>query len=514
MDLSALARAAKSEPADPDTFTALVVRADESGLWVAPLGDDTQIPFGPCRGGYTAQGTLTPVGSLVVLILTPDGPWAVGLDNPALAIADGTLAPFDNPSFEVATADGYAVGWSDFWSESRRIPNPTTVPVPVGKYRFLVEDGNAAHGARSHRTDANQTTGVLESNEWSVPPGSSIEVSIYARAVGNTPKCSVAAWTNVAGQYAGPFGSGAGLFYPIDITPGPDWLRYRGVVTLPPTHSRVNLLINTGDEVGISTVWIDNVDADLVELDPAAAHQEFMRRAALTLTGGGIRTVTAGGNVSWSQVLTIAALGYETTEANAGRFDIAQPPNGTVIPVHSSAARTSHTVAGGVIALNPDDALWYELPLGSVAASQPGRFHIIGSTSDDGYVVPPHWVLIVRRIAWSPTSYALEYLWGDGRGQDPWRTPPLNAGWVEGTVVPRFTKSDTGDVRMKGRVRSGTGSAFTLIEGYRPGVGGHRAIVPDGVGAAALLTVTAAGVVTTAGNNTDHSIETAFAAEQ
>jgi hypothetical protein len=181
-----------------------------------------------------------------------------------------------------------------------------------------------------------------------------------------------------------------------------------------------------------------------------------------------------------------------------------------VIPVHQSSARVSHTVAAGVVALNPDDALWYELPIGGAAASQPGRFHIIGSTSSDAFVVPPHWLLVVRRTTWDASNRAPEYLWGDGRAHDPWRTPSLNAGWIEGTVVPRFRKVDGGSsVQCRGRVRSGAGSAFTFPDGYWP-IGTHTDIVRDGAGAAGVLTVTTAGVLTTSGNNTDHSIDTTF----
>lgn len=520
LDLAGFAGAAQSAPQSaPDTFTAVVVRADESGLWVAPVGDDTRHPIGPCRGGWTPNGTRFPPGAVVMLVFTADGPWVVGVDNPALAINDSTLAPFPNPSFEQGVggvAGSSLPGWSDFWSSSRRYTDPG--PLPTNKYRRSIVEGVAAHGLRCLQVEARGTTVGSESGEWTVPAGSSIEISVYAHGIGDAPLLRVDLWSNTSSGYAGPFGSGANVSTPISLAPDADWLRYRATVTLPPTHTKVNLFINGGHNNalvpdGESTVWIDNIDADLVEVDPAVVHQDFIRRATAVLTGGGIRTVTAGGNVSWSQPLTIAAAGLAADTAPEGRFNITMPANGVVIPVHHSTARTSVTVTGGAILLNPNEALWYELPIGQAATSSSARFHVLASDLDDGYVIPAHWILVVRRTNWSATAHAHEYLWGDGRPQDPWRTAALNAGWNAGTTAPRFRKEASGAVRLTGRVKDGVGSAFTLPPGYRP-TEPHPAIVPDGLNAPALLTVSAAGEVTPAGNNTDHSIATTFAPGQ
>ncbi len=509
MDLSGLVKAANAQPSTPDTLTALVVRADESGLWVVPLGDDPRHPIGPCLGGWTADGGLAPPGSRVALTYTLDDPWVVALADRAFAVNDSTLAPFRNPSFELLDlADPtQPAGWSDFWTVPPRGSGP-------GTYTRALDDTTTAGGIRSLRVEARGVACLNESGDWPVNPGASVEITVYARASGVTPVVRAILWSNTAGLYAGPFAVGAIPNDVLEWVPGNDWQRFRGVVTIPPTHSKINLFVETGSSsVGTATVWIDNVDVDLVDLNPATEHQDFIRRATATMSGGGIRTVTAGGNVSWSQALTIAAAGRGPTEAPDGRFEIGFPTGGAVIPVRQSSGRVSYTVAGGVIALSPDEALWYELPLDEPAASQPGRFRIIGTTSDDVFVVPPHWVLIVRRCAWSSTNHAPEYVWGDAVKQDPWRTPSFNAGWIAGTVTPRFAKTGDGEVRMKGRVRSGSGAAFTLPPGYCPAET-HTAFVRDGAGASALLTVTSAGVVTTAGSNSDHSIETTFVAEQ
>lgn len=520
MDLSGLTQQAEATNPEQRVFTAQVVRTDDSGLWVVPIGEDPSSPVGPCKGGWTANGTRVPPGSLVALVMTDDGPWAIGVDNPALAIPDSGLAPFPNPSWEDIYSDPVgaqiAPGWDDFWSfSSRRGPGP-------GKYDVDVDDTGGAHGMRSVRVTGRGTHASVRSNSaFSVPAGSSLELTGYAKATGPDAFLNMITWSSNPATggttQPGPFGAGAtsqgSVFY---LEDGGDWIRYRAIVTLPPLNTRVAMIYDMGsdDPATTAVVQLDAVDVDVVEIDPAAAHQDFMRRAALVMLGGGVRQVTAGGNVSWSQSFTIAGAGMEPGEALDGRFVITQPANGTVIPVHSSAARTSHTVAGGVIALNPDDALWYELPIGAAATSQPGRFHIMGSSAADAYEVPAHWLLVVRRAsAWSSTSFAQEYRWGDGRHQDPLRSPSLNGGWAAGTITPTFTKTSDQVVRMRGRVANGAGSAFTLPPGYRPAVT-HDDFVRDGAGASALITVTNAGIVTTAGNNTDHSIATSFVADQ
>lgn len=504
VDLGALGRANPLPPAD--TFTAVVVRADTSGLWVVEEGGDPRTPVGPCRGGWTANGTRVPVGALVALTYTETEPWVIGFDNPALAINDATFAPFHNPSFELEDpgSNTGAEGWGYFG-----LGGDTST-------REVITAGGAAHGQRHMRvTQSGVGNAFLQSTPWTVVAGSSLEITYYARRVAGAPRVSPYV-------FSVPPGMGEpGLFNPNAVTTLAavhrppvgvgEWLRYRATVSPPPTHTRLAALIRVDSDDGNPiVVELDNIDADLVAIDPTSAHQELMRRVGLVLAGGGTRTVTAGGNVSWTQPFTIAGIGFRVDEAPGGRFEISQPPNGTVIPVHSSAARTSHTVAGGVIALNPEDALYYELPLGDVAASQPARFHILGSTSADGFVPPPHWVLVVARSAWSAAAFALEYRWGDNRGQDPWRTPSFAAGWSAGTIPPRFTKTQSGLVVMRGRVAGGTGPAFTLPDGYFPTVAAHDDIVRDGAGAPAVLTVSTTGAVTTAGNATDHSIATTF----
>lgn len=508
MDLSGLTQQAEDTNPEQPVYSAQVVRADESGLWVVPLGEDPSNPVGPCKGGWTANGTRVPPGALVALLLTADGPWAIGVDNPALAIVDTTLAPFANPSFEAITTDEPPQAQS--WSRFSLFGNVSTEEVLTGT--------GAAHGQRFYRIAKNGAGGrYLQSTPWTVLAGSSFEVGAYLRRVVGDPRVKLMIYSTAPGM------GEPGILNPNSVLtsggithdPTDDWLRYRSTVTPPPTHTRVSVLVEIGTGDGNpATLDIDNVDADLVVLDASVAHGDFMRRAALTIAGGGARTVTAGGNVAWSQPFTIAGAGREATEAIDGRFEIARPADGTVIPVHSSGTRTSHTVAGGVIALDADEALWYELPLGAVFTSQPARFHILGGSAADGYDVPANWMLVVRRTAWSTTARGPEYRWGDGRLHDPWRTPTFTGSplWVDGTSPARYRKIDGGSsVQLRGRVANGAGGAFTMPNGYAPPSGHtHTALVRDGAGAVAVLTVSPAGVVTPAGNNTDHSIDTIF----
>lgn len=66
--------------------TARVVRSDDSGVWVVPLGYDTRHPVGPCRGAWrpTEVGTeRLPTGVVVLLVWTQERPWVAAWEEPA-----------------------------------------------------------------------------------------------------------------------------------------------------------------------------------------------------------------------------------------------------------------------------------------------------------------------------------------------------------------------------------------------------------------------------------------------
>lgn len=68
--------------------TGRVVRSDDTGVWVAPVGGDTRHPLGPCRGATRPVGAgpaweRLPAGTVVLLVLTDDGPWVAAHEQPA-----------------------------------------------------------------------------------------------------------------------------------------------------------------------------------------------------------------------------------------------------------------------------------------------------------------------------------------------------------------------------------------------------------------------------------------------
>lgn len=58
-----------------EPVTARVVRSDETGVWVVPLGGDMRYPIGPVRG----PGVLG-LGDIVLLVFTQERPWVLGTE--------------------------------------------------------------------------------------------------------------------------------------------------------------------------------------------------------------------------------------------------------------------------------------------------------------------------------------------------------------------------------------------------------------------------------------------------
>lgn len=74
---------------------------------------------------------------------------------------------------------------------------------------------------------------------------------------------------------------------------------------------------------------------------------------------------------------------------------------------------------------------------------------------------------------------------GSPSGSD-WTTPTLTGGWVvygSDTAPPAYRR-ESGTVRLRGAVKSGTGDIFTLPADLRPSAGNERFTVPAGAGAA------------------------------
>lgn len=73
-----------------------------------------------------------------------------------------------------------------------------------------------------------------------------------------------------------------------------------------------------------------------------------------------------------------------------------------------------------------------------------------------------------------------------GSPSSDWTAPTLTGGWVvygSDTAPPAYRR-ESGTVRLRGAVKSGTGDIFTLPADLRPSAGNERFTVPAGAGAA------------------------------
>jgi microcystin-dependent protein len=194
-------------------------------------------------------------------------------------------------------------------------------------------------------------------------------------------------------------------------------------------------------------------------------------RAKDLLHGGGQRIV-GDGNFAWGSQFRTMGMGQDTL-APSGYFNIAMPPDGTVIPVHGHSTVTSITVGSlvaGRISFNAISgyaALYYDLPIGSIATSQPSRFHIVDYLAGP-FTIPDTWVLIINRTidAMSP-----EWHWGDGRIQDWWHGFGLINGWTnfDNTYSQSgWKRTSEGEIVVRGLVKGGTG-VMVSVDAGRPG---------------------------------------------
>jgi hypothetical protein len=130
---------------------------------------------------------------------------------------------------------------------------------------------------------------------------------------------------------------------------------------------------------------IHNVERDAINYLAQTAVAAL--RGGAHMIGGGTLTRDASG-VSWSARFLIINHGTGAHFALAGFFEIAMPPNGTVIPVVGSAS--SVTVTSGRILLPGYHSLFYILPIGAGTTSVPANFRIVNYGTAD--YVPDHWV--------------------------------------------------------------------------------------------------------------------------
>lgn len=190
------------------------------------------------------------------------------------------------------------------------------------------------------------------------------------------------------------------------------------------------------------------------------------------MTGGGTRKCNSAASVSWSQPFRTMGAGRDDL-VPSGYFNIDMPPNGTVIPVIGHPTVTSVTVAGGMInfsTLSGYGALYYDLPYGSVATGQPGRFKLV-DYSFAPVVIPPSWLLICQH---NIDVGSADYRWGDGRNQDRWRPLTLQNTWVNynaagGTFSNAgWRYQDDGKILLRGLVAGGTAIISNIGAGLGP----------------------------------------------
>jgi len=95
--------------------------------------------------------------------------------------------------------------------------------------------------------------------------------------------------------------------------------------------------------------------------------------------------------------------------------------------------------------------------------------------------------------------------------QEAWITPTLINGWVaDGGYLVGFYKDNFGNVRVRGRVKSGTlgSSAFILPEGYRPTQLVSNVGVCSGTVVGGIVIDTAGAVTLWNGNNIYFALDT------
>lgn len=187
-----------------------------------------------------------------------------------------------------------------------------------------------------------------------------------------------------------------------------------------------------------------------------------VRKTALqqrVLTGGGVRKVSSIG-VSWSQRFLTMGAGREASTV-IGYYEIVMPPNGTSIPVFYDSTSTVVTITNGVVPLGDWRALYYDVPAGTVATSDPARFKIVDYRTV-GTKIPPTWLLIAVRNA---DTLSPMYMWGDGRSQDYWRDLILSGGWINysGYAPAGYQLSDDGRVILRGLIANGATGTFTTL---------------------------------------------------
>lgn len=230
----------------------------------------------------------------------------------------------------------------------------------------------------------------------------------------------------------------------------------------------INYIIKTtnGDVKGDSQLTGRVSFLESINSEQQVLYREKTKRAQAALMGGGQRKV-GDGTFSWSAQFRTMAIGRDAL-CPSGWFDIVQPPDGTVIPVHGHNTVTQVIVGAktaGMIHFNDVSGyagLYYQLPYGATATSQPGRFKIVDYLAGP-FSIPSDWILIMTRTVDSGTP---EWKWGDGRQQDRWRVLPMINGWAnyDGNWSPAMWRmAADGAVMLKGLIANTTNGNNNVV---------------------------------------------------
>lgn len=257
--------------------------------------------------------------------------------------------------------------------------------------------------------------------------------------------------------------------------------------------------INTAGPVIVGDrVWCQIHGKALVVVSSvtSGARDLYLRNFQKLLSGGGIRMGSTTG-VRWTQRL-IGLGGGRGPLALSGYWNIEQPPDGTVIPMHGhTSISTGVTVANGYVPLGGWQALWYDPPVGRGEVSQPDRFHV--TSYGKNFDVPPTWILLCHKNADTNS-----YIWADGRETALWTYPSPSSPWSNYGLgyTSLCYKRENGVVYLEGLIKgstsTSTGTIFTLPAGYRP-AGGTLIFLGHASGGITDLRVYTSGTVAVSG---------------
>ena len=363
--------------------------------------------------------------------------------------------PLMDPNFMAEDLDAYELFW-------RSGTVTTALTQTAGEFETGFQAAKFVMAASSSQR-------IYERGEVLVRGGEVITVSVRAKitaAAAVAPVVSVGLFQADKNGSPQPFGAGAAevggapLYGPL----GTNWATFTFTVTaaVGKPRSRMNVLFQQAAGNG-STIVVDRIEISRVQtkLDLKTDKTTFdatIRTARMQhlrqrlFSGGGIRKVSATG-VSWNQ--RIMFMGIGSSMAANGYHAVTMPVDGTVIPVYGSSVATTVTVAGGVIPMTGWRALYYDIDPG-VTNSVDSRFKLMDYNAVTTQEVPDTWAFIVMR---NVDTLAANYLWGDGRVQDYWKTLTLQNSWVaygSSWPVPSWKFGNDGQVILRGLIKSGT----------------------------------------------------------